>query len=227
MAEIPGGSFRMGSGNGGSDEQPVHLVTLSPYSLQTREVTEAAYDSCVRSGRCTPAHYDDSTCNAWNGRRFIRVRVPAAVRGERYPVVCVTWQQARAYCRANGMELPTEAQWEYAARAETSSRTGMQTVEGAVSERKEGPAASGSGTPNGWGLHDMLGNAWEWVNDYYDPAAYGFSAGNDPNGPDAGFYRVIRGGGWYSPRGSLSVTDRQWYSPGYSEVSIGFRCAGR
>ncbi|MBN1757645.1 MAG: SUMF1/EgtB/PvdO family nonheme iron enzyme, partial [Chitinispirillaceae bacterium] len=70
----------------------------------------------------------------------------------------------------------------------------------------------------------MLGNVWEWVNDYYDPAAYEFSDENDPEGPDAGFYRVIRGGGWYSVRSRISVSDRQWFSPAYSEVSIGFRC---
>ncbi|MBN1760179.1 MAG: SUMF1/EgtB/PvdO family nonheme iron enzyme, partial [Chitinispirillaceae bacterium] len=157
MVSVPAGSFQMGNDNGDCDEKPVHTVSLSSFSLQCREVTEAAYEACVRAGRCSPAHYDDSTCNAWNGRRFVKVRVPAAVRGEDYPVVCVTWQQARQYCRANGMDLPTEAQWEYAARAGT-----VQTAATAATERKEGPVAAGSGVPNGLGLYDMLGNVWEW-----------------------------------------------------------------
>ncbi len=226
-AAIPGGNFSMGKNDGPADEQPVHEVSLTPFSMHRFEVSEAAYDSCVQSGRCTPAHYDDSTCRAWNGKRFVKVKVPLSARNRAYPVVCVTWQQARHYCRTRGMELPTEAQWEYAARAEGTAVPGAQTVVSAIAGRKVHPETVGSGTPNGWGLHDMLGNAWEWINDYYDADAYAFSEPGSPRGPDAGIYRVIRGGGWYSSRRSLSVTDRHWYSPGYSEVSIGFRCVGR
>ena len=223
---LPGGSFLMGNEKGAADEQPVHNVALSPFSIHTREVTEAAYDSCVRSGGCTEAHYRDGICRAWNGKRFVPVRIPPSARSGDFPVVCVTWQQARQYCRAKGMDLPTEAQWEYAARAENTASGSAGVAGGAVFERKT-PMPVGSGTPNGWGLYDMLGNAWEWVNDFYDPEAYGYSPEADPRGPDAGFYRVIRGGGWYSTGGGQTVYDRQWYSPGYAEVSIGFRCVRR
>jgi formylglycine-generating enzyme required for sulfatase activity len=224
---IPGGIFTMGKNDGSADELPVHEVSLTPFSISRYEITEAAYDSCVQSGRCTAAHYNDSTCRAWNGKRFIQVKVPPSARNRDYPVVCVTWLQAREYCRSRGMELPTEAQWEYAARSGGTAVPGAMTAPSAVAGRKVSPEAVGSGTPNGWGLHDMLGNAWEWVNDYYDVDAYAFSEPGNPKGPDAGIYRVIRGGGWYSSRSSLSITDRNWYSPGYSEVSIGFRCVGK
>ena len=215
----------MGSDNGDADEHPVHRVTLTPFTMTIYEITEAAYDSCVGAGRCSAAHYDDGTCRAWNGRMFISVKVPPQARSGGYPVVCITWQQARQYCRSRGMDLPTEAQWEYAARAGETATAGA--TQSAVAGQRESPAPVGSGTPNGWGLHDMLGNVWEWVGDYYDADAYAFSEQNDPKGPDAGIYRVIRGGGWYSTRDRLSVTDRQWYSSGSAEVSIGFRCARR
>lgn len=223
---LPGGTFLMGNEQGDADEQPVHKVTLSPFSIHTREVTEAAYDSCVRSGRCTEAHYRDGTCRAWNGKTFVPVRIPASARNDDFPVVCVTWRQARQYCRAKGMELPTEAQWEYAARAESTAPERGLAAHGAVFG-KTAPMPVGSGSPNGWGLYDMLGNVWEWVSDFYDPAAYGYSSEENPGGPNAGFYRVIRGGGWYSTGNRQTVYDRQWYSPGYSEVSIGFRCVRR
>lgn len=231
MVTIPGGTFTMGSTNGGSDEQPPRIVTLSPFSMSNREITERQYQECVTSGRCTPAHYDDSTCRAWNGTRFIRVNVPDAYRDSDFPVVCVTWQQARGYCRAYGTDLPTEAQWEYAARAGSTGPypwgNRFPAADQSVFARKTGPEKTGTRPPNHWGLYDMVGNVWEWVADNYDPGIYAEGPATDPKGPPAGFYRVIRGGGWYSTAGQLKLTNRQWYSTGYSEVSIGFRCAGK
>ena len=74
------------------------------------------------------------------------------------------------------------------------------------------------------GAVDMAGNVWEWVEDYYDAREYDNSGSNDPKGASIGFYRVIRGGGWYSGPGQVTVTNRQWFSPGYAEASVGFRC---
>ena len=227
MREIPGGEFAMGSSSGNGDEAPLHTVTLSPYSIRAYEVTEAEYDSCVIGGRCSPAHYRDSTCRAWNGKRFIKVVVPPSARSPDFPVVCVTWYQALQYCRVHGMSLPTEAQWEYAARAGTTSRYPWgETPESnrCVISRTDGPRKTGSCPPNGWGVYDMIGNAWEWVNDRYDPITYGYESAIDPAGPPVGLYRVIRGGGWYSGPAQATVTNRQWFSPEFAEVSIGFRC---
>jgi sulfatase modifying factor 1 len=222
---VRGGTFLMGNEEGDDDVLPPHEVTLSPFTISSREVTESSYDSCVTAGRCTPAHYDDNTCKAWNGSRFITVKVPFSARNPDFPVVCVTWHQARQFCRSRRMELPTEAQWEYAARAGTATNNPQQRRNG-VTGRKNGPVSVASGQPNGWGLYDMLGNVWEWVADYYDPQWYRLSEKADPAGPKVGFYRVIRGGGWYSAASRVSVSGRQRYSPDFSEVSIGFRCVG-
>lgn len=229
MRLLPGATYSMGCNSGDVDEQPAHAVSLSGFNLMVREVTEEAYDSCVTSGRCTPPHYDDGSCKAWVGNKFITTVVPASARNRAYPVVCVTWQQAVAYCRAHGMHLPTEAQWEYAARAGSTTPypwgkaapTAVQSVFG----RDNQPAKAGSCTPNRWGLFDMIGNVWEWTADYYDPISYTRVESTDPAGPDVGLYRVIRGGGWYSRPEQLTVANRHWFSPNVAEVSIGFRCA--
>lgn len=229
MRLLSGATYNMGSTSGEADELPVHAVSLSGFGLMTRLVTEEAYDSCVARGHCTPAHYDDGSCKVWAGNKFIATVVPASARNPAYPVVCVTWQQAIAYCKAQRMRLPTEAQWEYAARAGSTTPypwgTAAPTAAQSVFGRDNQPAVVGSCTPNRWDLFDMLGNAWEWTADYYDPTSYSRAESTDPPGPDVGLYRVIRGGGWYSTPEQLTVSNRHWFSPNFAEVSIGFRCA--
>jgi len=221
VGQVPGGTFTMGSSTGRPDEVPLRTIAVGGFSLFTHEVTEAQYEACVNSGGCTPAHYDDSTCRVWNGNLFMRVRVPTEARNPNFPVVCVTWQQARQYCRYKNMTLPTEIEWEYAARS------GGAGSDKCSIGRKNGPNTVASCSPNSYGMYDMVGNAWEWVSDWYDADAYSYSATEFPSGPEAGIYRVIRGGGWYSRSGDASVGVRQRFSPDYSEVSIGFRCAGK
>jgi len=230
VVRLSGGTFFMGSETGDDDERPVRSVTLSSFGIDRYEVTGAQYDSCVESGRCTAAHYDDGTCRLWNGRNFVKIRIPASGRDPSYPVVCVTWSEARQFCAARGMSLPTEAQWEYAARAGIGGRYNRDAGENSgrcVVSRTSGPGRVGSCPANSGGLHDMLGNAWEWVNDLYDPAQYRMPDAGEPAGPAAGFYRVIRGGGWYSSPEQATVSNRHWFSPDFPEASIGFRCVSR
>lgn len=228
---VPGGSFTMGSANGADDERPEHLVTLSSFNADKTEVTEAAYEACVQSGRCTPAHYTDGKCKAWKDGAFVNVQVPWERRGPDIPVVCVTWYQADAYCRSHGKKLPTEAQWEYAA----SSGKKQEFSWGNDSPDDSRCAQPSNGKPdkacshavNGFNLCDMTGNVWEWTNDYYARDYYTWSESIDPSGPEVGLYRVIRGGGWYSNGSQLRVRNRNWSVPDYADVSLGFRCVQR
>jgi formylglycine-generating enzyme required for sulfatase activity len=226
---VSGGTFLMGNSENGAeeDEKPEHEVSLSPFKIGKYEVSVAQYDSCVRSGNCTPAHYDDGKCLVWSGNRFIKVTVPESYRTPDNPVVCVTWYQAVTYCKSKGMKLPSEAQWEYAARAGTSNRyswgdSSPSSDKCAFSGKLEN---RGAYNPNNWGLYDMTGNVWEWTMDFYDKQYYSMSQSHDPSGPDAGFYRVIRGGGFYIGPSQLRISNRHWFSPDFAELSIGFRCA--
>jgi formylglycine-generating enzyme required for sulfatase activity len=226
---VPAGQFTMGRGDGEGDERPAHPVRLSAYTIDKHEVTEAAYDSCVAAGACTPAHYTDGKCILWAGGGLRKVRVPARYRGGDYPVVCVSWRQARDYCRYKGKKLPTEAQWERAALAGGSSRytwgNDAPTESRCARPSLHHPSPVGSYRPNAWGLRDMTGNVWEWVYDRYQPDYYAESSDVDPSGPPVGRYRVIRGGGWHSGPRQLHIRNRHWFTPEYGEVSVGFRCA--
>jgi len=229
MQPISAGTFDMGEDGGAENAAPRHTVALSPYSIDKYEVSNEQYDSCVRAGACTPAHYDDGACMLWTGREFKNVRVRGVSRGPRYPVVCVTWSQAREYCRGKGKNLPTEAQWEYAALGgrDAMYSWGNQPPEAKRCARPADnkPRPVGSFAPNPFNLYDMTGNVWEWTNDHYQPDYYSTSESKDPQGPEVGQYRVIRGGGWYSDAGQLRIKNRHWFDPNFSEVSIGFRCA--
>jgi formylglycine-generating enzyme required for sulfatase activity len=229
MAPVPGGSFTMGIDGGEPNQAPAHAVSISPFHIDKTEVTFSQYDSCVRLGACTPAHYDDGACVIWTQQGFRNVRVPPALRNGRYPVVCVTWFQAQAYCQAQGKRLPTEAQWEYAALAGRSSQYSWGNELPSASRCPQPPAnrpeKTASFAPNPWGLYDMTGNVWEWAADHYDPDYYTASPQSDPQGAEVGQYRVIRGGGWYSTASQLQIKNRHWFEPNFGEVSVGFRCA--
>lgn len=114
---VSGGTFTMGGAGGDSDELPVHTVRIAAFRIDRHEVSFAEYDSCVRRGACSPAHYDDGHCLMMSPPGFRRVTVPARYRSSERAVVCVSWLQAREYCRWRSKRLPTEAEWEYAARA--------------------------------------------------------------------------------------------------------------
>lgn len=224
---IPSGSFPMGGGDQ-KDEQPRHTVSISSFRMDAQEVTMREYEECVSSGACTKAHYDDGKCLMWTSRGPKKVKVPVKYRHADQPVVCVNWYQARKYCRSKGMRLPTEAEWEYAALAQTQNRYAWGNNAPAekrvatASERK--PRRVRQSSPNRWGLYDMTGNVWEWTADRYSNEYYRQSPERNPKGPEVGRYRVIRGGGWYSGSDQLRIKNRQWMAPEYGEVSLGFRC---
>jgi formylglycine-generating enzyme required for sulfatase activity len=227
---VPRGAFTMGSSCASckEDERPPHTVTMSSFTMDKNEVTIGQYDSCVASGKCTPEHFDDGQCMLWTSGRFRNVLMPKEYRDPRYPVVCVTWYQARRYCTVKGGKLPTEAQWEYAAGSGAASTYAWGNdppgPNRCANQSSWHASATGSFSPNNWGLNDMTGNVWEWTADFYDREYYAISPDTDPQGPEVGLYRVIRGGGWYSGPEQLRLTNRNWFSPDFSEASIGFRC---
>jgi|CXWK01.1.fsa_nt_gi serine/threonine-protein kinase len=205
---VPAGSFMMGSEDG-SDEQPVHEVTLDAFWIDRTEVTNAQYAACVDDGACDPPGNSSSdTRGSYYGN-------PEYAD---YPVIHVSWDDAAAYAAWAGGRLPTEAEWEYAARGpESLEYPWGNTFDGERlnfcdancpfdprnSSWDDGHAdtAPAGSYPEGasWaGALDMAGNVWEWTNDWYDSDYYTRSPGNNPTGPETGQYRALRGGSWGS-----------------------------
>ena len=203
---IPSGKFEMGCSPGdgvcSGDEKPAHTVTITKgFWMGQTEVTQAAYQRVIGSN---PSHF----------------------HGDRLPVEMVTWDQANAYCGALGMRLPTEAEWEYAARAgSTASRYGNLEAVAWYGGGKQTHEV-GQKAPNAWKLYDMLGNVWEWVADWYDADYYSQSPSQDPQGPSSGQDRVMRGGAGIHAADRSRVSLRAEVQLGNSFDFTGFRCAG-
>jgi eukaryotic-like serine/threonine-protein kinase len=228
MVSVPAGALLMGStdadGSAGADEKPQHKVFLDAYRIDRTEVTNAQYAQCVAAGGCTaPASIASGTRSSYYGN----------LAYENYPVIHVSWEQADAYCRWAGKRLPTEAEWEKAARG-TDGRTypwgdeppdaQKANYRGDVGDTTQVGAYPAAASP--YGVLDMAGNVWEWVSDWYDSGYYGRAPGSNPQGPANGTYRVLRGGSWYGDAYYLRVVDRSSYGyPTFQGDYFGFRCA--
>jgi formylglycine-generating enzyme required for sulfatase activity len=221
LVYIPEGEFEMGSEDGDDNEKPVHTVYLDAYWIDQTEVTNAMYQGCVAAGACDlPSNTD-----YYNNASYAD-----------HPVVYVSWFDAQAFCEWAGRRLPTEAEWEKAARGGLVGKEYPWGDEAPVctpsaqNGAQYDPCEGGTlpvktFAPNGYGLFDMAGNVWELVADWYQKDYYVNSPGNNPQGPSSGRYRVVRGGGW-SYNDYLRVAYRYASSPVYSYYQIGFRCAG-
>jgi formylglycine-generating enzyme required for sulfatase activity len=226
---IPAGVFFMGCNKEvdrdcQSDEKPGRQVFLNAYFIDRTEVTVEQYSRCVRAGQCTPPEKEED-CN-WEkeGR-------------EGHPVNCLTWHQADAYCRWAGGRLPTEAEWEKAARGRDGrmfpwgnqdagcERAVMSGATGGCGKRSTWPVCSKEKGKSPYGLCDMSGNVWEWVADWYQPDYYLLGPVKNPTGPAQGTYRCERGGSWYGVPKYLRVSNRDRDLPQARDDSIGFRCA--
>jgi len=214
---VPGGSFLMGSDEGNDDEKPSHIVTVDGFYLSKYEVTFNLYDKfCEATGRSKP---DDE---GWG-------------RGNR-PAINVSWNDAVAFCEwlskktGTAIRLPTEAEWEYAARGGSRSMGFMYSGSddpdqvswyNENSDNQTHPV--GQKDPNELGLYDMSGNVWEWCLDRYDRNYYEYSPSNNPFGPVEGVFRLFRGGSWYFGTDRLRSTFRNYSRPERSYSSVGFR----
>jgi formylglycine-generating enzyme required for sulfatase activity len=222
MAWIPAGTFMMGSEFRGEDEQPIHEVYLDRYAIDVFEVTNEKYKECVAVG----------ICDAPKGSNY------GYVQYNDHPVVNVSWFDAADYCEWRGASLPTEAEWEKAARGGLEGKLypwGNEdpTCNNAVENGAQYYTCSGqtvevgSFAANGFGLFDMAGNVWEWVADWYDGDYYGKSDKKNPLGPENGIARVMRSGSWCSHDTSLRVALRSYdvSVPYFRFDNVGFRCA--
>ena len=221
MVLIPAGSFLMGDADTASHQaQPPHMVTLSAYCMDLTEVTVAAYRGCTS---CT-APTAGTTVNYGNWGVMGR---------DNHPVNYVDWNQSRAYCQWRGGDLPTDAQWEYAARGRDVDNHIYPWGNAAPASQLCWYPTSPSGTcpvrtyPSGnspFGIFDMACNVWEWTLDF--SAIYTSAAAIDPTGPTSGSIRGCRGGSWlYNDATIVRAANRNFNSPMVRNGDLGFRCA--
>jgi len=238
MVLVKGGTFQMGSNDGGDDEKPVHPVTVSDFSIGKTEVTVKEY---LAFAHATNSHYPEwmkkgSEYNIKTGSDDHYKKLGDALTNENHPIVGVSWEDAVAYCKwlsektGQNYRLPTEAEWEYAARGGANNSNDKYLGNNAVNEvarydgkvvRKTHPV--GQKKSNELGLYDMNGNVLEWCSDWYSD--YTAAAQHNPTGPAKGSYRVIRGGNWcYDPRYCRSDL-RGAFTPPIHFYFVGFRLA--
>jgi formylglycine-generating enzyme required for sulfatase activity len=244
MIYIPARKFTMGSDEGEADEGPIHDVYLDDYWMDQTEITNGMYALCVESGSCeTPMKMGSYTRASYYDNKLFAD----------YPVIYVDWDMAKAYCEWAGARLPTEAEWEKAARSEDAriypwgndwdvlklrrlnfadKNNPEMTSDINVDDgyRDTAPVGSYPGGKSPYEIYDLAGNVWEWVADWYDPLYYRDSPLNNPPGPTSPTQeitmRVLRGGAWVAANQNVFHTsNRNGLNPSNFSESIGFRCA--
>ncbi len=184
------------------------------YKIDVTEVTNKEYEKCVNAGKCEKQHYTDGKCYFWNGSKWAYENVTSEFKEDKKPVVCVDFQQAKSYCEWVGKRLPTEEEWEYAAKGgENYEYAGSDNLdEVAWYDKNSGMKTHEVATKkaNGYGLYDMSGNAWEWTNSWYYPSKKD---------------RVLRGGVFFLHAKPAQVDFRFFFNPVRIYFTNGFRCA--
>ena len=210
MKSIPASTFQMGS-NEASDEKPVHSVKVEAFEMDETEVTVEAYRACLDAGKCT-APNTGAPCNWGQPKR------------DDHPVNCVDWEQAKAYCAWALKRLPSEEEWEYAAKGTDGrkyswGKDGPGTTRACYDQTASGRTCKAGSYPSGdspFGLKDMAGNVWEWTASAYCPYDNPYCTSSD---------RVVRGGSWDYNYHALRASFRGEYSPSAHNGSFGLRCA--
>ena len=210
-----------------SNALPVHKVELDDFYMDSHQITVGQFKRFLKESGYKP----EAVKGGWEINRFWN-EVKKYSPTDKHPVIYVSWNDATAYTKWAGKRLPTEAEWEYAGRGgqvgkrypwgDDKNVAGDHANHEGIGE--EGTAPVGSFEANGYGLHDMAGNAWEWCQDYYEWDYYSKSPVNNPRGPAKGRDHVLRGGCWFSPTKELSVALRSYFDPRHSPQDYGFRC---
>jgi len=220
MAVVPAGEFTMGSSTGDADEQPAHQVYVDAFSMDKYEVTVRQYAAFLQATGIDPP-------SDWK-----MMNQPGH---QKRPVANVDWADAAAYCKWAGKRLPTEAEWEKAARG-TDGRlypwgndppTPRHANYGKTGLHNYGALAPVGTLEDGnspYGIYDMAGNVWEWVSDWYDHDYYKNSPQQNPTGPSSGESKVLRGGSWDSDPQHLRSALRYFHRSAHRHKDYGFRC---
>ena len=240
-AKVEAGEFSMGSNEGESDEKPVHRVYLDTYYISKFEVTVGQFRTFVTAtGYRTDAEKGNGGY-VWDGRKWVEKpdanwKNPYFQQSDESAVVLLSWNDAMAFCTwlssqtGKTVRLPTEAEWEKAAKGGNNSRgytySGSNNVDAVAwyfdnSGRKTHPV--GQKSANELGILDMSGNVWEWCADWYDKDYYSRSPARNPTGPSSGSYRVVRGGSWISNASFCRSADRGGFHPSFRDRFLGFR----
>ena len=223
MTLIPRGEFTMGSHE--HSDEAAHQVVLDPYYIDKYEVSNARYKEFITAaGHPAPAYWDDPRLSKPN-----------------QPVVGVSWNDAAAFCKWESKRLPTEAEWERAAKGPEGDnhypwghKLDSTKANYGQNVGRTMPVDSYPDGVNGFGVYNMAGNVFEWVSDWYDPKYYKQSVALNPQGPEKGYnfanqgpVKVLRGGSWLAPETSLHTSHRFWNQPENNSygVGLGFRCA--
>ncbi len=231
MVYVPEGEFQMGCDpehNRGyfceKDEQFLHTIYLDAFWIDKYEVTTNQYEQCVAASACTAPSKNSSSSRSsyYDNASF-----------DNYPVIYVLWDDSAKYCAWAGKRLPTEAEWEKAARGAVDTRDypwGDQETDCTLANNDGcvGDTSAVGSYPTGaspYGAMDMAGNVWEWTNDWYSSSYYRDSPANNPPGPATGNYKVYRGGSWSSYLSNLRTSYRYSSNPNVRYYNVGFRCA--
>jgi len=233
MVLIPEGSFPMGvphgDRDGGRDEYPRHDVFVNNFYIDKFELTNGRYLEFVKAtNHRIPQNPKNATRNLWQGDTITESLIDR-------PVINVDWADANDYCQWAGKRLPTEAEWEKAAKGTADRRFPWGNVEPTnkhlnfnqqwIGEKTLMPVGSYELGKSPFGVYDMAGNVWEWVNDWYDAKYYEKSPAKNPTGPVSGTKRVLRGSGWENETPTVRIFTRVEGDPANRNESTGFRCA--